>query len=325
MFLKRSFGAFFLSFILFGSYYSAYAEGIVLKVFHAGSLSVPFKKMEEVFENKYPWIDVRMESSGSVMAIRKIIDIHKECDVIAVSDYSLIPAMMFPKYANHVILFARNELVLCYTKDSRYSDSINERNWYKILMKDNVKWGFSNPNLDPCGYRAVMCMLLSEEYYKRPIAKMLLEGYLPFEFIKKDDLLIAKIPKSFTPKGKKIFIRPRSVELLGLLESAGIDYAVEYLSVAKQHHLRFLRLPCEVNLGHLRYKDYYSKVAVILGNGKMIRGKPIVYGIAALKTLLHHKEAKLFEKFVTGEPGANILKEFHQIPIYPPEVIKTNE
>ncbi len=326
--LKTLAGYFFQEiriFLIFTLFYSSCAEGIVLKVFHAGSLSVPFKKIEEEFEKRYPWIDVRRESSGSVMAIRKVIEIHKSCDVIAVADYSLIPSMMFPRYADYVRLFARNELVLCYTKNSRYSEMINEKNWYEILMKDGVKWGFSNPNLDPCGYRALMCILLSEMYYKRPIAKMLLKGYLPFEFFRRDDLLIAKIPDSFTPKGKKIFIRPKSVELLGLLESREIDYAIEYLSVAKQHGLKFLRLPPEVNLGHLKHKSYYSKVAVILGNGKLIKGRPIVYGIAVLKNSVHHKEAKLFERFVTGKKGADILKNSYQTPIYPPKLIKADE
>jgi len=323
--IKGFINVFLVCVIIFSFYCSVCAEDVVLKVFHAGSLSVPFKKMEEVFENKYPWIDVRRESSGSVMAVRKVIDIHKECDVVAVADYSLIPSMMFPKYADHVKLFARNELVLCYTKNSRYSKSISNRNWYKILMKDDVKWGFSNPNLDPCGYRAVMCIMLSEYYYKKPITKMLLKKYLPFNFIRKDDLIIAEIPGSFTPKGGKIFIRPKEVDLLGLLESGVIDYAIEYLSVAKQHQLKFLRFPSEINLGHLELKTYYSKVVVVLGNGRMIKGKPIVYGIAMLKNSLHPKEAKLFEEFVTGKTGANIIRSFFQIPIYPVKIIKIDE
>ena len=325
MLVRRFFGILFVCVVLLGPYYSAHAGNIILKVFHAGSLSVPFKKIEEAFEKRYQWIDVRRESSGSVMAVRKVIDIHKGCDVIAVADYSLIPAMMFPRYADHVVLFARNELVLCYTKNSRYSEGINENNWYEILMKDEVKWGFADPNLDPCGYRAVMCALLASYYYKKPIAKMLFEKYLPFKVIKKDDLIAIEIPNSFAPKGKKIFIRPKSVQLLGFLESGEIDYAVEYLSVARQHNLRFLRLPPNINLGHLRLGAYYSKVAVVLGNGKLIKGKPIVYGIAELKTSLHPKEAKLFEKFVTGKDGADILRQFYQIPIYPAEVIRANE
>ncbi len=141
-------------------------DKIILKVFHAGSLSVPFAKMEQEFERKYPYIDVRREISGSVKAIRKITEIHKPCDVIAVADYSLIPQMLFGKYTDYVKLFARNELVLCYTSRSLYSKKINKNNWYIILNKEKVKWGFSNPNDDPCGYRTVLSLGLASIYYK---------------------------------------------------------------------------------------------------------------------------------------------------------------
>ena len=59
--------------------------------------------------------------------------------------------------------------------------------------------------------------------------------------------------------------------------------------------------------------------------GKLIKGRPIVYGIAVLKNSVHHKEAKLFERFVTGKKGADILKNSYQTPIYPPKLIKADE
>ncbi|NPA39487.1 MAG: solute-binding protein, partial [Thermodesulfobacteria bacterium] len=151
---------------------------VTIKVFHAGSLSVPFAKMQKLFERKYPWIKVRRESSGSVQAVRKIIDLHKPCDVIAVADYTLIPKMMFPKYASYVKLFARNELVLCYTKKSRFANLVNSKNWFEILQKKGVKWGFSNPNDDPCGYRTVLAIGLASLYYHNPelVKKLLIEN-----------------------------------------------------------------------------------------------------------------------------------------------------
>ncbi len=322
MFWKRvCFLAFLLTFFVFSQ---VWAGRIILKVFHAGSLSVPFGEIEKAFEAKYPWIDVRRESSGSVKAIRKVIDLHKPCDVVASADYSLIPQMMFPVYADHVKLFARNELVLCYTEKSKFAKEINSQNWYEILASDGVKWAFSNPNLDPCGYRAVMCILLAEAYYKKPLAERLLSKYLPFEFHKEGSHLIAIVPESFVPRGRKIFIRPKSVELLGLLESRTIDYAIEYLSVALQHGLKYVKLPPEINLSRVEYATYYSQAMVKLGTGKVVSGKPIVYGIAALKTATHPKEAKLFEDFVTSKEGAQILKTFSQTPIYPAKLI-TNQ
>ncbi len=64
------------------------------------------------------------------------------------------------------IQFARNEIVLCYTGESKYRNKINQNNWYKILSKPDVKFAFGNPNADPGGYRAVMAVQLAEIYYE---------------------------------------------------------------------------------------------------------------------------------------------------------------
>lgn len=52
-------------------------EKIVLKIFHAGSLSVPFEEYEKMFEKEHPNVDVEREPAGSVACVRKIIDLGK--------------------------------------------------------------------------------------------------------------------------------------------------------------------------------------------------------------------------------------------------------
>ena len=297
-------------------------ERVILNVFHAGSLAVPFDKMERVFEAKYPSIDVRCEASGSVLAVRKVIDLHKPCDVIAVADYDIIPKMMFPAYTDHVKLFARNEIVLCYTNKSLYRREINTQNWYQILGRPNVKWAFANPNDDPCGYRTLMTIALSSIYYHQPdLLQVLLEKLSDIYWHETNAGILIVPPVNLTTKDCKIFVRSKSVELLGLLESGAIDYAFEYKSVAEQHKLPYLNLPAQINLSNLKHKAFYAKVRVKLANGKVLQGKPIVYGIASLKTAKHPKEARLWENFVTSEKGAEILKRCFQTPIFPAEEI----
>jgi len=324
--LKRLFRIFLLFFVIFLPFNLRADEKLVLKIFHAGSLSVPFNIMESVFEKQYPYIDVRREVSGSVKAVRKIIDLHKSCDVIAVADYTLIPKMMFPIYTDYVKLFARNELVLCYTPKSKYSQEINSQNWYKILSRPDVKWGFSNPNDDPCGYRTVIAIGLASLYYHKPdLMKKLLSPYINLSWQNSKNEIIFSSPSNLKTTGHKIFIRHKSVELLGLIESGAIDYAFEYKSVALQHKLLFITLPPEINLSELKHASFYNQVKIKLANGKTISGKPIVYGISTLKTSSHPKEAKLWENFVTGEKGKKILKDSFQIPIFPLKVIKTTK
>jgi molybdate/tungstate transport system substrate-binding protein len=55
---------------------------------------------------------------------------------------------------------------IAYTSKSKYADEINDRNWYKILSKSDVRVGISDPRFDSCGYRSLMVCQLAEFYYK---------------------------------------------------------------------------------------------------------------------------------------------------------------
>ena len=78
----------------------------------------------------------------------------------------------------------------------------------QILLKKDVEWGHSDPNLDPCGYRSLMVLQLAEKFYNKP-------GL--------NEKLIANRPQKN--------VRPKSVELVNLLKT-GHNYAWEYLSVS---------------------------------------------------------------------------------------------
>jgi molybdate/tungstate transport system substrate-binding protein len=215
-----------------------------LVMFHAGSLTVPFATMEKVFEAKYPGVDLQREPSGSSKAARKVSDLKKPCDIMASADYKVIDKLLIPQYADWNIRFATNQLVLCYTDKSKYAGEVTADNWYNILARKGVVWGHSDPNLDPCGYRSLMVLQLAETYYKQP-------GLY--------DKLIANRPI--------VNIRPKSVELVSLLQSGNMDYAWEYLSVAVQHGLKFVILPDQINLGNYKYDTLYAG-AVVRVTGK---------------------------------------------------------
>jgi len=186
------------------AYWNGYLFPEYLKIFHAGSLSIPLKEIGEEFIKLHSRVRIAYESSGSVDAVRKITDLHKSCDVLAVADYTLIPQMMYPNHANWTIIFASNEMVIAYTDQSRYSNEINKTNWYKILNRTDVVIGRADPNSDPCGYRALMVFQLASIYYGNPSINSSLWNHL------------------------NTIIKPKSVELLAGLEAGTIDYAFEF-------------------------------------------------------------------------------------------------
>ncbi len=271
-----------------------------LVVFHAGSLSVPFAKIERAFEKRYPKVDVQREAGGSTKMARLIRDVGKPADIMAAADYTVIDDLLIPKFADWEIRFASNQLVLCYTDKSRYADIINSENWYEILQKRDVVWGQADPNLDPCGYRTLMVMQLAEKFYKKPgLYERLLESR------------------------KASAIRPKSVELISLLKTGNLDYAWEYLSVAVQHGLKYVKLPDEINLGNSKYDDFYRQAKVRVtgkrpGTWTVKRGKSCTYGVTLIKNSANIDAAKAFlEYLLDPEGGLKILKESGQPPIVP--------
>jgi molybdate/tungstate transport system substrate-binding protein len=271
-----------------------------LTMFHAGSLSVPFKAMEKTFEAKYPKVDLQREAGGSQACARKITDLKKPCDIMASADYKVIDKLLIPQYADWNIRFATNQLVLCYTEKSKDADKIKANNWFDILMKKGVVWGHSDPNLDPCGYRALMVLQLAEKHYKQP-------GLY--------EKLLANRPKEN--------IRPKSVELVSLLQTGNMDYAWEYLSVAVQHGLKYILLPDEINLGNYQFDDFYSQ-AVVKVTGKKpgmfmeMKGASVTYGITMIKNAPNREAAIAFLKYLLNpQGGLKVLKDQGQPPFVP--------
>ncbi len=291
-------------------------EKKVVKVFHAGSLSVPFEEVEKEFEEKHNSIDVQRFSMGSAKAIRQITDVGRKADVLAVADYSLIPNMMYPKYADWYIMFARNKMVLVYSKKSKYANLINSSNWYEILQKKDVSLGFSNPNLDPCGYRALMVLKLADIYYNTSLFDIVVKN-TAITASYKNGTYIINVPENLNPNAKKIVIREKSVNLIAMVEEGGVDYAFEYLSVAVQHGLRYIQLPEQLELSDLSCSDYYKKVEVITSDGKTKKGKAIIYGITVPKNSDSKENGIKFVKFLVSKDGSKILKKYGQEPLKP--------
>jgi molybdate/tungstate transport system substrate-binding protein len=258
-------------------------ENEVLSVFHAGSLSVPMKNLAAAFEKENPGIKVQLEAGGSLACVRKITELNQICDVLALSDYRLIVELLIPKYAKWNILFATNELCLVYTDRSKMADGINDRNWFEILMNPEVRYGRSDPNADPCGYRTILALKLADRYYPG--------GRAWQKLLEKDTR----------------FIRGKETDLNALLESQTIDYMFNYRSVAVQHGFRYLRLPDSVNLSDPALDSWYSTASVDVrgtGPGTVLtqKGASVVYGMTIPSNAQNPNLAEKFIRFIT-DPG----------------------
>lgn len=271
-----------------------------LAVYHAGSLAVPFQDMATEFNKIHPNVEIRRDSGGSRSEIRKVTELGKIADILASADYALIPDMMYPEFADWYVIFAYNRMVLCYTDQSKFGDEVNKDNWYEVLDRDGVVYGHSDPDLDPCGYRTEMVWQLAEEHYSKP-------GL--YDSLQIDDI-------------HKDVVRPKSVDLIALLESGDLDYAFEYLSVAKQHSLKYVELPEEIDLSSAEFKDLYATAKVEVtgkepGTTKTLTGAPIVYGITIPKNAACPDLAVEFLKFLLDKDGQAVMERNYQSPVVP--------
>jgi molybdate/tungstate transport system substrate-binding protein len=295
----------FLSVLMLGFLFTLHCgnkEKQELLVLHAGSLSVPFKHMAEEFMKQNPDIIVRREAAGSRICARKITELNSQADVMTSADSAVIQTLLIPEYADYCIDFTSNEMVIMYRKESRYSEEIDSENWYEILLRDDVWYGHSDPDADPCGYRTILCWKLAEKHYGKP-------G------------LYKELVRNCPEKN----IRPKEVDLLALLESGELDYIFIYRSVAEQHNGKSVLLPDEINLKSPEMNHLYQEVSVELSGkkpGETIsrKGAPMVYGITVPKTAAHPELGVKFVSFVLSDKGKEVMAKSGQPEIIPPGI-----
>jgi len=273
-----------------------------LLIVHAGSLSIPFKSIANEFMKLNPYVKVMLESYGSRTAARQVSDLKREVDIVASADSDVIRQLLYPEYAKYCIDFTTNEMVIVYSEQSKYKDEINALNWYDVFMREGVEYGHSDPNSDPCGYRAILTVKLAENFYKK-------EGLF----------------KTFKDNTKGRNIRPKEVDLLAMIEAGELDYLFIYRSVAEQHGMNYIVLPPQINLVSADYADLYSKVSIdITGKkpGEFIikAGTPMVYGITIPNSVKHESLAVRFIDFILSKSGRGIMKTNGQPVLSPPRV-----
>jgi molybdate/tungstate transport system substrate-binding protein len=269
-----------------------------LLVFHAGSLRRPFESISQAFQAQHPGSPVALESSASVDAVRKLTDQGRVPDLLVVADYGILPRLVVPRHAGWYVQFARNAMGLLYTGRSRGAGDLARDGWWRVLLRDGVRIGMSDPTRDPAGYRALLVLALAERHYREPGLAARLRAAIPAEQV-----------------------RSRASDLVTALANGDLDYAFEYRSVAQGEGLRFLALPDSISLGSLELAEAYAGVQVTVdgGSGRVTYvGEPIVYGLTIPREAPHREAAGAFGRLVLSAAGRAVLEEAGLDPLFPP-------
>ncbi|HTL05023.1 MAG TPA: extracellular solute-binding protein [Gemmatimonadales bacterium] len=264
-----------------------------LSVFNAGSLAYPFRELLAAFVRANPAVQPTQESSGSLEAARKLTELGKTPDVLAVADYGVISKLLQPVHVDWYVGFASNAMTLVYSDRSAGAAEVTGANWWRVLLRAGVRWGLSDPALDPNGYRARMVFQLAERHYGQP-------G------------LAARLEAAVRPQ----FVRPSEAQLLGLVQAGELDYAWSYRSLARTAGLHWVQLPPEIDLSDPGRSADYAAARVRLPGPRLaaadsleFRGEPILYALTIPKAAAHPTTARAFVRFVLSGAGQAILRE----------------
>jgi molybdate/tungstate transport system substrate-binding protein len=273
-----------------------------LVVFNAGSLGLPFRNLLKAFKQANPEVRTSQESAGSLESARKVTELGKTPDILAVADYAIIPKLLIPAHAGWYATFATNSLVLAFRTESQGALEINIQNWYRVLLRSGIRTGRSDPALDPAGYRTLMVWQLAERYYQQPTLARLLTNASP-------------------PR----YMRPKEADLTALLQLGELDYIWTYASIAHTNGFRWVDLPPEINLNDPSQAATYAEARVVLpGSNRAakdsveFRGEPIVYAFTIPRGAPHPEIAEAFVRFLFSQDGQRILVEAGLQPAVPP-------
>ena len=276
-----------------------------LVVFNAGSLARPLRAALDSFSAR-TGISYEQEQAGSLETARKLTELGRIPDVIALADDEIFPKLLMPEHASWFARFARNRMVLAYTDRSRFADEITADNWFRVVTRPGVEVGRASPDIDPAGYRTVLVFQLAERFYDAPgLATRLLDAIPPRN------------------------IRPKAEDLLVLVETGELDYVWEYESVALGSGLRFVRLPEAIDLGSIADSVSYGLARLHVagaspGDTIEIIGAPISYGLSIPVAAPHPDLAATFVAFLLGTDGRRIMRAAHLDAVDDPGFVGTD-
>lgn len=204
------------------------------------------------------------------------------------------------------VVFARGELVIGYTAESRFAAALDSAAaaseggrhdraaggddagtaraaapWHRIVRRPGFRLGRTDPELDPKGYRALWLFRLSEEHHGVPgLAEELRRGSTVYP----EEHLAARV------------------------ETGQLDAGIFYRSEARAHGLRAVPLPPEVDLGDPDRAERYRRLTYRTPGGEVIRGAPVAYAATVPREAADPEAGARFVAFLLSPEGRRALR-----------------
>lgn len=188
---------------------------------------------------------------------------------------------------------ASTRMVVIYSPKSRFvpdfeAAAAGHRPWYAVLKTPGLRFGRTDPALDPQGANVLLTLRVAALYYRQPgLAHAVTGG-------------AGNVQQIFT-----------EASLLSRLEAGEIDATIGYYSAARSHHLPTITLPAEIDLADPALQStWYARADERLPDGRALRAEPLVFYAAVLKNAPDARLGQAYVDFLAGPQGQRILHRY---------------
>jgi len=187
---------------------------------------------------------------------------------------------------------ARTSMVIAYSPRSRFADQFaaaaagrpGAMPWWQILTQPGLRFGRTDPLVDPQGRNIIFVMQLAAKFYKQP------------------DLVHRIIGDNVSPQ--QTFGEP---SVMARLQSGELDAASAYRIQPGPFNLPYVTLPDEINLSDDRRRSEYATASLTL-NGKTYHPETLAYYAAVLNDAPHPEQARAFVDWLRGDEAQALFR-----------------
>jgi molybdate/tungstate transport system substrate-binding protein len=207
-------------------------------------------------------------------------------DVVEFADPAVNSSLMGSTNGNYVswyFTYATSKLVIGFDPKSSVAPGFvavqkHKEPFYKALRQKGLRFGRTDPNIDPKGYRAIwMAALTQKVYHLRGFERKLLGSAENSSQVFPEQVLVAR------------------------MLTGQVNAGVFYLSEVKDLGIPYISLPAQVNLGSTRYANLYATQHFTTSAGQTVTGAPIQYTITIPTTVKNEAGAEAFVQFMLSK------------------------
>ncbi|KRE89208.1 ABC transporter substrate-binding protein [Frateuria sp. Soil773] len=268
------------------------ADAPVLRVAYAGSMGVVMD------HDLGPAVAAAQHASyqgigqGSYALARLLAGRQLQADVFVCITPGPMQVVRKAGLVAHAVPVASTRMVVVYSPKSRFAADFKaaaagRKAWYDVLREPGLRFGRTDPAVDPQGANALLALQLASRYYRQP------------------DLLQQVAGDFQNPR--QLFAE---TSLMSRLEAGQIDAAIGYASAAFSHRLPTVDLPAEIDLAQPAMQaPWYAQAGFALASGKKIEAQPLVFYAAVPTVARQPALGRAFVRFMQGAQGQAMLRE----------------